>query len=478
VARPRDDRQNTRFANGSHNLSNVCRAPHRAIAGNRADLRLCSDRRRVGVALRTSAVRAGDPVDGSLGVRHFVKTNFMAQFRYQALDVEGRSLSGEIAADNVQQAISILEAKNLTIQSIGLQSLEPAESPILHTDLQSETDASLDSVDQVILQPQVNRVLEKGKALIPALWAIREETPPGRHRRQIDAVCQVLEQGDANVAIQAIRSSPDYWIPLLGAALSCDDSGRVLGEFLDESQLAEQLSRQWRRALIYPLIVMCLIGFVLTVFSLLIVPVFRGIFYDFEVKIPSLTMLVLTVAESIQNGSVLIFLVLFAVVIAIALNARRWMPESLRNWLGDYLPWPFGRSTSLARFTRFTADLLEAGMSIPDSLQIAGTLINGRVGRAAQRLANAVKSGGKQWLAPRKPMTTTILYALQSEIPTKSRVDLLREISLIYADRARSQLSWTRAIVEPVSIALIGVLVGGVVIALFLPLVVLVESLT
>ena len=76
------------------------------------------------------------------------------------------------------------------------------------------------------------------------------------------------------------------------------------------------------------------------------------------------------------------------------------------------------------------------------------------------------------------PLTATVLHALNAGISTPARIRLLREISNCYADRVRIRLSWTRGFIEPVSILIVGALVAVVVIALFLPLVSLINALS
>jgi type II secretory pathway component PulF len=156
----------------------------------------------------------------------------------------------------------------------------------------------------------------------------------------------------------------------------------------------------------------------------------------------------------------------------------RWPLRS--TGLASYLPDVFGRATALARLSQFIADLLEAGLSVPDTLCVAGFLTNRkRLREAAWRLADQLQlnvSAARHVNAP--PAATTIFYALRSEMPTASRVRLLREISQAHADRARIRLSWTRGFIEPITILIVGFLVAGLVVALFLPLIKLVDGLS
>jgi type IV pilus assembly protein PilC len=156
------------------------------------------------------------------------------------------------------------------------------------------------------------------------------------------------------------------------------------------------------------------------------------------------------------------------------------LPVWAFNWPTKRVRLPFGRRTSIARFARFTADLIESGVGLPDALRIAGfTVHRSQMQRAAWRLANELESTDR--FSQRdfeRPLTASVAYALAADMPTESRVRLLREISNSHADRTNINLSWASGIVEPIAIFAVGLVVGLTVMGLFLPLVKLVEGLT
>ena len=80
--------------------------------------------------------------------------------------------------------------------------------------------------------------------------------------------------------------------------------------------------------------------------------------------------------------------------------------------------------------------------------------------------------------AYRSTITATVLYALRGDLPLRPRVRLIRQLSAAYTERADRSLSWTRGVVEPLAIAVVGSIVGIAVIALFLPLFTLIQGLS
>lgn len=480
----------------------------------------------------------------------------MPTFRYQALNAEQQVVAGQVEADAVQQAIAQLEAAGLIVQSIGFAGADaPASEPprviasAKRAAPQNDAAVSDANVERAVLHAHMGKVLERGREIAPALAAFAAEMPAGRRRRDLTNVCRLLQQGDAAAATTALAELPDYCIPLVSATAASSDPGRVLREFLDESARAEELRRQWRLTLAYPAIVSLLAAAVLAGIAMFIVPSFAEIFEDFDLQVPTLTRFLLEISSWFPavGGFGLIAVIEVCAVLAVLGIGVMMLPAALTARFVNPLGALFGRSTAIARFSRFVADLLEAGIDSTSALRIAGFATRRpKLRTAARALAQRIESashgvapagqpaeglrgGGLRfffWLAAiylvliaalirfianrgvgyawldaliallffawliqllyyarshgqseLTPLTSTVQYALAADMPTSARVHLLKEVSRCYADRTRNRLSWTRGIVEPMAIGMVGLVVGFVVIALYLPLVDLINNL-
>ncbi len=401
----------------------------------------------------------------------------MVKFYYQALDADRRPVSGELESDDLQQAIAALTARGLTVQSIEQVAPDSWSRPVQRSSRDAKR-AGID-VEREVLRGHLARVRSDGAAIAPALRAYAQQMPRGRQRRELLTLIRVLERGHLDEAERAFRKLPEYWIPLLSAAASSRDPGRVLLGFLEESQQADELRRQWWLTWAYPLVVACLAAAVVVSICVLIVPGFGEIFQEFGLQLPGLTRLILRLSEWINSAWTAVVVGILIVVGALAAYAAHWLPWSMLGWLPDRLRMPFGRTTAIARFTQFLSDLLEAGLAVPDALRIAAVSSRRwRFRRAAGRLADQIESDADVPFEDYEHvLTATALYALQSEMPAGSRIRLLKEISQSYTERAHARLSWTRGVLEPIAILAIGLAVGLIVLALFLPLVKLVEGL-
>jgi len=215
-------------------------------------------------------------------------------------------------------------------------------------------------------------------------------------------------------------------------------------------------------------------------FSLIVIPIFRDIFFGFGLKLPWLTWSVVTVAEWISSGRILIVIVLLIGLGLLVPWLTRLVPRSIREFVGDWFGTPLARWTAIARFYQFLADLLEAELAPASALRLAGFATGSpRLKRAACRMAAEISVGGEVLpQAYQRSRTVTALHALRTDLPGPSRVRLLREVSASHAERGRILLSWTRGIIEPISILLIGLMVGWVVVGLFLPMLILIQGLS
>jgi type IV pilus assembly protein PilC len=380
-----------------------------------------------------------------------------------------------LSAETVQDAIAQIEARGLTLQSIGYLPVEPilpAMRPVM-----TDAGSAREVIEQTILRTHLAKVLQGGKVIVPALQAFSEEIPAGRRRNELLMLIGILERGDQTEAEQAFAALPEYWIPLLSAAISSSDPGRILPAFIRETQRSDELRRQWWLMFAYPFFIACIAGTLLVFLSVLVIPIFRDIFAGFNLNLPWLTSFNLTVASWIARAWPYVLLVFVLLVGGLTLRSFR---VSKRGFdLSSPLFAFVGRTTAIARLSQFMADFLEAGLSVPDTLKVAGLLTNRQgLRNSVWRLADELQvnaSAAKQLQPP--PKMASVYYALRSEISTQARVRLLREITQANAEQVRLRLSWTRGVIEPVGIFMIGLLVGIVVLSLYLPLVKLIEGL-
>lgn len=381
----------------------------------------------------------------------------MPTFQYNALDKQGQPVDGALEAENVGEAVEHLQAKGLTLLSIALEGEAFAEGTE-----ENEDDENRELAEA--LEEPIDRLLSIKESLAEPLSAYACEIPTGKKRRELQAINRLLASGDRRSVIEAAAAHPAGWAPLL-AASSCEDPCDAFARFVELDQQKSAQHRQWRLALGYPLFIVVFAMIVLAVIANFILPTFVSIFDDFGLELPAMTEFVvafgsLLTFSRLPVGALIIFSVAFA-----------W--DRLIGW-----PWTIGRNKALrlTRLTQVTATLLEAGVPAHLALRAGSAQAGRRLRARSEDLAEMIQDKSKQGRV--RPPSYAIAYALNSDLPGATSARLMQELSLCHQDKAARLSSWTSGAMGPGAIVLIGILVGFVVMALFLPLVRLLGGLT
>lgn len=321
-------------------------------------------------------------------------------------------------------------------------------------------DTTTASIASGALRPWIGRALEVGGGIVPALRALGTELPP-RRRAAWAELCDTIAAGDASRATRALERDPDTWIPLLKAAAPGATTGDGASEagFLARAVdvvVTEETNRRWWLPLVYPLFVTLLALAVTSFLAVIIVPEFEKILSDFGMRLPLITDVLLGFSRFLRKGWGGL-LMAAAAATALWLTADRWWP----SWISI----PGSRFAQSGRFARFAADLLAAG--VPQSVALA---VASRAVDPQDWMAAADKHPG--W------MSATVRHALDEEMPTASRVQLLDRIATCHGLRLAASRSWVSWCLGPVAVFVTGLLVFLMVLALFMPLIRLITDLS
>lgn len=309
------------------------------------------------------------------------------------------------------------------------------------------------------LGPWIDRVLEVGGGVVPALRALGRELPE-RRRAAWGELCETLAAGDAARAARALERDPDTWIPLVAAAAPGTTTGDGIAEgaFLrravDVVVRDEDDARWWFPAM-YPLVVLLLSVGIVCFLSAVVVPEFEKIFDDFGSQLPAMTKAVVALSAAVRAGWWVIVLGVMAAV-GLRLKTGRWWP----SWFQPPGGW-FVRS---GRFAERMADLLTAGVP----LDTAATVASGVVDPGA----SVDRQGLPPWLSQ------TVREALRIDCAPASRVRLLERIAACHDQRLAARRAWVSWCLGPVAVFFTGLLVFLLVLALFMPLIKLLTDLS
>jgi type IV pilus assembly protein PilC len=258
----------------------------------------------------------------------------------------------------------------------------------------------------------------------------------------------------------------------------------MLRGIIGDSQHSGDLRRQFVSALAYPLLLLACLILLVVMFAWWLVPTFREIFMDFGTELPAATMLVLGFSETIRESRGLVF-VIPLLLLAGGIAAFQFRPRSsFWDWTLHRVP-VLGATLRLAdgaRFTRHLANLVEAEVPVADALRISGRDTNqASLRREVNELATEIELGDsslRESLPEHRILPKTVVHVLSLKTKHQAAVQILRELSWMYEQQTRNRLDWFASVFGPVSVLFLGAVIGFYIIALFLPLIFLIQNLT
>lgn len=407
----------------------------------------------------------------------------MQDYEYEANDSTGEPITGALSAKTVAEAVAELESQGLTVQSIRAKSLAPdsrrqMDSQGLPLDLKQSdqilprNDASLDR--------HFDAVIERRETLVPALRALASELPMGRAKSEILQL--MAEVTDAQNGAE-LRTSENAvrWLPLLASGFATTTTSRRLSDLIAYATRDLQNRSERRRLFAYPIILMLIALIVLGLLCLLVVPVFDNMFTEFGLQLPTPTQWIIDFTRAIQGHPLRMLFYFASAAAAFYFVIRLWTRYSLTTRSFGFAT--AGNSSSVSAMSSLTgqlAELLQIGVTLPDALWIAGNgCENYHFKKASEQLARDAYAGSQPLshsrVAPAFP--ANVIHALEVD-GGQPNTELLRELSTLYGERVQRRVDWSTGAMAQFSIILLGIAVGFLVIALFLPLVSLITALS
>ena len=399
----------------------------------------------------------------------------MSTFVFKAMDVAGAPMRGQVDAESKQAVSDQLRARGLVILDIA----EKHSSRELNIDLFERITLS----DLAIFSRQLSTMVSSGMTILRALFVLEEQTDVKKLKEVIITVRKDVEAGLA-LSI-AISRHPKVFSPLFVSMIRAGEIGGVLEDSLvrvaDQLEKEDALHRQVRSAMVYPSVVITVALVVMIVLVVYIVPVFAGVLKQFatnsaDAQLPAMTQITVNFSHAMTNY----WYVFIIGAGGITYSFRRWKTSKggRPQWdmLRLKLPFKIGdivQKIAIARWARTFSALTAAGVPLLEALDITGLSAgNEVVARAMSDVVDSVKRGGtiaeplKE--SPVFPMMVSHMVAVGES--TGELDSMLAKIADFYEERVASAVKALTSIIEPVMIVFIGGMVGFIVIAMYLPL--------
>lgn len=394
----------------------------------------------------------------------------MHTFAYQARDTSGKMISGVQEGINEENAINTLMGRGLMVLSIQ----QKAASKITRAKIK------VSGTDLVVFTRQLATMVDAGLPLVGGLTALFEQADPKKQaglRRVIGEVSASVQDG--GTFNESIAKHPQIFNRLYISMVRAGESGGMLSEVLDRLagflEATERLRKKVKSAMTYPVIVISIALAITTFLIVKVVPVFGSIFADFGAKLPAPTQFLIDLSDFIRS----FWYIIVGIIVGVFYAIRAWVrsKSGAETWDRWKLKLPvFGPLTHkvcMTRFARTFAQLLRSGVPILEVLQIVGdTSGNSVITNALRGVSTDVEKGdhltaalGRQTIFP--PMMLRMVSAGEAT----GKIDtMLEKMADFWDEEIEATLAALTSLLEPLLIVVLGIIVGGIVIAMFLPI--------
>ena len=392
----------------------------------------------------------------------------MASFVYVARETgSGREIRNSVEAATEQAAIAALLNRNLLVVSIQEKVGKKGRTG----------GGSVALADLVMFTRQLATMIDAGLAMVQSLQALAEQTSNKVMRDVIKDICSRVEAGDS--FSEALQKHPKTFSRLYYSMVSAGEKGGLLAEILGRLatylENTARLRKKVKSALMYPTVV-TIVAILITVFLLVkVVPVFGEIFNGFGAQLPAPTQFLINLSNLVKKYFLLFLLggggTVYGWLYFIKTKPGREFWDARRIKLPVF--GIIAHKICLARFTRTLASLVRSGVPILEVLQIVSATVDNVIMEKAIKSAMTDIERGENISAAlgKHPVFPTMIIRMISAGEQTGKIDnMLERVADFLDEEIETTLSGLTSLIEPILIVFLGVVVGGMVICMFLPI--------
>ena len=406
----------------------------------------------------------------------------MPTFAYSGRTRAGQTVTGERAADNMDSAVAALKREQILVTRI---TPAKAKAEAEKKEKVGKLGKKVSAKNLAVFTRQFSVMIDAGLPLVQCLDILGNQEEDKNFAAVILATRTDVESGQS--LADAMRKHPRTFDPLFTNMIAAGEAGGILDTILKRLatfiEKAVKLKGQVKSAMIYPIAVIAIAGIVVGVILWKVIPTFAALFAGLGASLPLPTRVVIWMSNSLVKYMPFLFGGMFAIGWAFktyyATPAGRRMIDAIvlkMPVLGNIM-----RKIAVARFCRTLATLISSGVPILDGLEITAKTSGNAIVEDAIMLTRKSIERGETVSAPLKetgvfpPMVTQMISVGEA---TGALDAMLAKIADFYEEEVDTAVAGLLTLLEPIMIAFLGGLVGGIVIAMYLPIFDLISKLT
>jgi type IV pilus assembly protein PilC len=396
----------------------------------------------------------------------------MPAFVYSARDRLGKTIEGSIDANSSMEGLGILKGRGLIVTSMKESQRRTGVAKKPH---QRKKKITID--DKVVFSRQLATMVNAGLPLIEGLSIMGENLENATFAAVIKQIERDVEQGDT--LTDAMCKHPKVFDTLYVSLIRAGETAGMLDQILlqlsNYLEKAATLQRKVKSAMIYPAVIFCVAIAVVALLMIKVIPVFAEIFDQFGAELPAPTQFMINLSFFCQRYFIAIVIgaVIFGFLFKKYINTRKGRYRFDSFLLKMPVLGELFQKVAIAKFTRTFSTLLRSGVNIILSLEIvAKSSGNTVVEEAVLKVRNSIKegesiSGPLKQSAVFPPMVVRMIDIGER---TGALDEMLFKIADYYEEQVDIAVAGLTSLMEPLIICFLGVVVGGIVISMFLPM--------
>ena len=394
----------------------------------------------------------------------------MPVYVWVAQTKKGRNLKGEIDAATEAIALSMLKKRNFTVKKLKLKPKDLFENI-------SFLKPKVSNKDLVVFTRQFSTMIDAGLPLVQGLTILAEQAENPTFKAILKEITKDVEGG--STLAEAMKKHPKIFDSLFVNLVAAGEVGGILDTILRRLaqfiEKAEKLKGQIKGAMTYPIVVMAIAILVIAVILVFVIPVFEDMFKSFGSALPTPTQIVVNMSRFLKGNIHWVIIALGALIYAF--KRYRDTPSGRKQTDSLFLKLPiFGqllKKTAVARFTRTLGTMISSGVPILDALEIvAKTAGNMVIEEIIYEVRGSIAEGQTiaEPLSENDIFPGMVIQMIAVGEATGALDSMLEKIADFYDEEVDAAVAALTSMLEPLLMLFLGGSIGGLVIAMYLPI--------
>lgn len=388
-------------------------------------------------------------------------------FAWEGTDKKGAKIKGELSGQNPALIKAQLRKQGINPTKVRKKSVSIFSAG-----------KKIKPLDIALFTRQMATMMKAGVPLLQSFDIIGEGFENPNMRKLVDEVKQEVAAGNSFAA--SLRKKPQYFDDLYCNLVDSGEQSGALETLLDRvatyKEKTEALKAKIKKAMTYPIAVIIVAVIVSAILLIKVVPQFQSVFAGFGAELPAFTMMVIHLSEALQEWWFIVLISLF--LIGYSFKEAHKRSEKFRNWIdrsvlklpiiGDII-----YKSAVARYARTLSTTFAAGVPLVEALDsVSGATGNVVFRNAVNKIKQDVSTGMQLNFSMRTTNVFPSMAIQMTAIGEESGAldDMLDKVANFYEEEVDNAVDNLTTLMEPMIMAVLGVLVGGLIIAMYLPI--------